>query len=615
MSNLWYLGTLTSVFRTLPKILGALLLGAVVSLATTESWAAVAYRTEFVGDGIDRFEADLQASSQLVQLQDKDAESIGDLKRRADADLPRLAKVMQSTGYYESHMTSQIDQAGDPAKVTVTVDPGPQYTLEEIKIATPDGSVPPLSEELTPAALGLRIGGPAGAGPVLQAEAKITQTLATHGFPLAKVVSRKVVIDRGTKTMSVTYIADAGSEARFGPTTLEGLGDVDRDFVERRFAWHQGDLYDAALLDKTRTALIATNLFSTIAIVPAPHVTPNGLIPMTIKLTERAARTVGAGASYNSSQGISARVFWEHRNLFDAGELLHLEATFGESKLGLSNEFRKPDFLATEQDLIGRLNLEDDTVDAYDSRRLTAAVGVERRIDMAPVGATTPTTATLGGLVQLEHAHLDEYPGSRSYSLFGLPLYGRVDDTDDLLNPTVGGRYGLTVTPYKGLGDTHADFVMTQLTGSGYLPLDDAKEYVLAASGAIGSLAGASLADIPKDHRFYAGGGGSVRGYSYQHAGPLTDNNRPIGGRSLVQVSTELRIKITDTIGLVPFIDAGTVYQSKLPDFKSALFVGAGIGARYYTPIGPVRLDIGTPLRKRDSDSPIQIYISLGQAF
>jgi translocation and assembly module TamA len=195
-----------------------------------------------------------------------------------------------------------------------------------------------------------------------------------------------------------------------------------------------------------------------------------------------------------------------------------------------------------------------------------------------------------------------------------VPLYLRRDSTDDLLNPTVGSREALTVTPYQSIaGARELAFASSRLTGSLYRALDDGARYVAAGYGAIGSILGETRDAIPADKRLYVGGGGSVRGYGFQRAGPLAADNTPLGGRSSLELGTELRVKITETIGIVPFLEAGNAYTGAWPGGK--LLFGAGIGARYYTTIGPVRFDVAFPLEKRSGDSAFQVYISLGQAF
>ena len=170
--------------------------------------------------------------------------------------------------------------------------------------------------------------------------------------------------------------------------------------------------------------------------------------------------------------------------------------------------------------------------------------------------------------------------------------------------------------PYLGLNDVSPDFLRLELDGSTYYSVIDKERLILAARAKLGMMAGDSANAIPAPKRFYSGGGGSVRGYQYQTVGPLDANNDPIGGRSLLEVGFEARVKITDSIGIVPFIEGGNVYESMAPDFSGEFLWGAGLGFRYYTAIGPIRLDVAVPLNKRPNvDDSYQIYISIGQAF
>jgi translocation and assembly module TamA len=150
---------------------------------------------------------------------------------------------------------------------------------------------------------------------------------------------------------------------------------------------------------------------------------------------------------------------------------------------------------------------------------------------------------------------------------------------------------------------------------SHYVEVLAVPQVVLAGRTSVGSMVGESRADIPANLRFYAGGGGSVRGFGYQLAGQLNDDDDPIGGRSLLELSGEARVRVTESIGVVAFVDAGTVYSSTVPDFSETLRIGAGPGLRYFSPIGPLRLDVGFPLNPRNSDDTWQLYISIGQAF
>jgi translocation and assembly module TamA len=322
-------------------------------------------------------------------------------------------------------------------------------------------------------------------------------------------------------------------------------------------------------------------------------------------LIEGPPRSVGAGVGYNTTIGLGARAFWEHRNLFGEGEDLRLSAGAAQKQVGVAANFRKPDFLVRRQDLVTDAELLHETTDAYKSRRERAYVGLEEHM-LPPY--------TLGGGVSLERAYLTETSRDENYLLLGTPLFARRDTTDDLLDPTIGTRTTLSATPYHGLVGRSLDFLMMRVEGRTYHRVGDSDKYVLAAYGALGSIVGASLEGLPADKRLYAGGAGSVRGYGYQRAGPVDASNVPVGGRSSLEFGGEFRWRVTETIGLVPFFDAGNVYDTNLPR-NASLFYSAGLGLRYYTAIGPIRLDLAFPIEKRASDSAFQVYISVGQAF
>jgi len=378
-------------------------------------------------------------------------------------------------------------------------------------------------------------------------------------------------------------------------------------------------------LEETRRALIDTGLFSAVKIEPVqiePGQIESGADPadparvaMRVEAVERAHRTIGVGAAYNTSEGVAARVFWENRNLFGQAEYLHLSLEAGTQKLGGAGTFRRPDFLATDLDLVARAEVARENPAAYDSRYARLSLGLERRFQPG---------LTLGGGVSLEKANVDQKADigplpsserSQHYQLIGLPVLAKLDRSDDLLNPTNGYRVQGNLVPYHSFGEAHLAFAYERVAGSVYKRIGDSDRYVVAAFAAVSSIQGATLPELPADKRIYAGGGGSVRAYGYQMAGPLDASNNPIGGRSSLEFSLETRIKITKTIGIVPFFDAGSFYRNPLPQPGTGIFYGPGLGLRYYTPFGPLRLDVATPLRRRSADSLVQVYISLGQAF
>jgi translocation and assembly module TamA len=557
----------------------------------------------------------LDEVSELKSLEDRLPASEEALRRRADRDLDRLQDAAHSLGYWNAQFSYEIDATSDPVKVIVVAYPGPLYRIASIDVLGPVGKpiIVPIDPDAPP--LPLKPGDPARTVPVIATENALLAALGHAGYPFAKRGERRVVVDHDTRTMAITYALDPGPRMRFGPASVTGLERLDPLYVERRVQWRPGEPYDNRKVDETRKRLVESGLFSTVKITPINDPAAPDQARMEIETTERAHRTIGAGLAYNTSEGAGARVFWENRNLFGAAEYLRLSLDAGQQKNGASVNFRRPDWLATDQDLVASAEIGDDTPVAYHSRYVRLSSGMERRFR---------PDLTLGAAFSVEKANVVQEANlgsltaaqrTQHYSLVGIPLYLKLDRSDDLLNPSRGYRGQSNLILYRSFTGPDLTFASGRISATTYQRLTESDRYVIAGLAAVSSIQGASLAELPADKRIYAGGGGSIRAYAYQKAGPLDVNNNPIGGKSSLELSLEARIKITDTIGIVPFIDAGSFYRSSVPQLTRQLFYGPGLGLRYYTPFGPVRVDIATPLKRRPSDSPIQFYISLGQAF
>jgi translocation and assembly module TamA len=582
-------------------------------LPATAGQADIRYRTTITGAASGDLADLLDKVSELKSLEGRQPASEEALRRRADRDLARLADAAHSLGYWDARFDYRIDTAPQPQRVTVKVAPGLLYRVASVAVLGPDGR--PLAIPPAAAPLPLKPGDPARTAPVVAAQAALLTAFGDSGHPFAKVDSRRVVIDRRNHTMAVTYELAPGPAMRFGGVAITGLKTLNPGYVERRLRWRRGAAYDAAKVEQTRRALIESGLFSTVRITPQAEPGRPGSAQMTIDATERPHRTIGAGLGYNTSQGAAARIFWENRNLFGNAEYLRLSATAGQQVYGLNANFRRPDTFATDQDFLATAEIANETPSAYHSRRALATAGFERRFGRLLTGglllegeeANVEELADLSTLTSAQH--------TQRYTLVGVPAYVKLDTTDNLLSPSRGWRAQLSVTPAHTFSSPNLNFVTNLLSASTYWQVGAQGRTILAGRVALGSLDGASLLQLPADQRIYVGGGGTIRPYGYQLAGPLAPNNEPIGGKSSLVMNFEARIKVTDTIGVVPFVDAGSYYETSLPQLNQRLLYGVGLGLRYYTPFGPLRLDLATPLYKRSADSWIQVYVSLGEAF
>lgn len=572
-----------------------------------EAASAFAYEVEITGIEDDDLRELLTRTSQLERLADDPPTSRAGLRRRAHTDADRLTGALRSQGFYAGEIEVDIDEQARPVRITLDVTPGPLYRLRRFDV-TFLGETP----ELTPPAgdldaLDVALGMPARGRPVVDAERRILTRLSEQGRPFARRVDRRVVVDHDRRSMSVTLAFDAGPLARFGATDVRGLETVEEDYVRAKIPWAEGDVFDAREIEVLRAALAVTDLFSSIEIDTADAVAADGALPVTVAVTEGPHRSIGVGARYSTSVGPEGRVFWETRNLAGRNEYLRIAATASPLRQGVDLTARRPHPSLDRADFLNA-SIADQSTDAFDERGIAAEIGQER-----PLGGKWRGTAALAP----EYKRLKDQTGTRRVTLLGLPLSVVRDSSDDPLDPTEGSRFSGTVAPYIGYAETGepTSFVRLITAGSIYYPLDEQRDFVAAGRLRLGTVLGEATASLPADKRFYAGGGGSVRGYAFQELGPLDALGDPLGGRSLLEVGAELRVRVTDDIGLVPFVEGGNVYDEMYPNLNSDLRWAAGLGVRYFTAIGPIRVDVAVPLNRRSTDDAYQFYISLGQAF
>lgn len=574
--------------------------------------------------------AALTGASNLLKLQSSPPSGPVGLVRRALADRDRLYGALGALSHYGGTVNITIDgvalddpglvdrltarQSKDPVKVSIKIDLGPSYKFDTVRLTDTNGSDQlPLVIDREP--LGLDPGKPALSATILSAEGAMVAQMNDQGYPLAKVPSRDAVVDHADQTMDLTEFLDPGPKAGFGPVTVEGEETVRESFIQSRVPFVTGQVYSPQQVQDLRKDLADLGVFSSVRVTTADQIDAQGNVPVTITVQERPLRFIGFGAKYETNYGAGVNAYWGHRNLWGGAEQLRIDGEVGglgyndatEPNFRFGVSLKVPGFFDRNTTLDSKAEAVREVLDAYTSTRglvqSIATYKYSEEIDL------------LAGL-SFETGHVENDEGEWDYTFVGIPLGAKIDTTDNLLNPTKGYRAQLSLTPYPTFLGSSVDMIVAKALGSTYLDLSGGDgDIVLAGQLGISSIAGPDIAEVPPDKRLYAGGGGSVRGYKYQSIGPLNKEDNPIGGLSSITANLELRYKITDTIGIVPFFDAGGVYEKSVPDFGSDLQYAAGLGARYYTGIGPIRADIAIPLNKRASDDAFQLYISIGQAF
>lgn len=494
-----------------------------------------------------------------------------------------------------------------PVPVKVAVAPGPVFTLGSIRFDGDASSRDPSDYDLVP-------GGAAGSLTILKASELLLRDIKAEGRPLAKLTERKVIADHRTRTVDIVMGVISGPQADFGSVTVKGSRTVNADFISSYSRLDKGGRYSPTQLRKASERLRELGVFSSISIRESDTLAPDGTLPLTIEVSEGKHRYFGFGAEYSSLDGIGVQGYWGHRNLFGAAESLRIEGKVS----GISSTtdvtdfnysagiiFTKPGAFLPRATFESRLEARSEAPDTYEAQTLIGSAGFSYELNETD-------TFKAGG--EIAWIHADDAFGKNEYLTFSIPLAFERDTRDNKLDPTEG--YWATISGKPSYEAFNGNF-FTSFEGSiaGYLGLGAEDKIVLAGRVAAGTLIGAdALEDIPVTRRFFAGGGGSVRGYSFREISPYNDANEALGGRSYGLASFEVRVKLTDSIGIVPFIDVGTVSTEIVPDF-SDIRAGAGLGIRYATPFGPLRLDVAFPLQKFEGGSDFGIYAGIGQSF
>jgi translocation and assembly module TamA len=543
------------------------------------------------------------------------------LVARARDDRARFVAVLHGFGYYQGKVELTIDErplddpalidalqaapAAPPAQVAAKFELGPLFHLGAVSVT---GSLPPGME----ADIGIRAGDPARAADVLAAGDDLLAKLRQAGYALATVAPPDATLHPDQGTLDVAFAVNAGPRVDLGPVTISGLEHVHEAYVRNRLTLHPGQTFDPTKIEAARADLAGLGVFSGVRAQPATQLDAEGRLPLTFVVTEAPPRSVDLGLSYATDTGLSPSVGWHHHNLFGNGEQLNLTASAsdgGDADVGLGYkvgaQFIKPDFLARDQTLQVEVDALRQDLQAYDQDALLESVTLARPL-------WPHWTGSIG--LSAEQEYILQEDVGRSYNLIGLPMTLKYDSSNSVLEPTKGIRAALAVTPTQSLSGADATFLIMQASASTYFDLSGNGRSVVAVRGLLGQIAGAGQFSLPPDQRFYAGGSTTVRGFRYQSVGPQFADDKPTGGTAIGAGTVELRQHLFGNWGAAAFVDAGQVTASGDP-FAGMWRIGAGAGVRYYTSIGPIRLDVAVPVNRAPGGDAFELYIGLGEAF
>jgi translocation and assembly module TamA len=568
----------------------------------------------------------VENAASLSRDQDQLPPGTAGLVARARGDYGRILAALYSQGRYGGSIEILVQgqpadtirpdvELPDPVPVTVNVDPGPPFRFGTIRIeGLPET---PLTEEDDDA---LKLedwvlvqGEEARSGAILDTEGRLVEFWRQRGHPTARVPTREIVADHRTRTVDVVLAVEPGPAAVLGSAEIAGTERMDPLFVQWMTGIRPGEPYDPDTIRRSRERLQRLGVFSSVAVEEEKAVGPDGILPVTFRVSERKRRLIGGGASYSTVDGAALEAYWMHRNLFGRAESLRLEAAV--SRIGAEGlqeglnysalaTFRKPGVFTPDTDFTFQLGGRREYLDDYESLTVFARPGFERRFSDQLIGRTA---------LNLERSRVEDAFGTNDYLILSLPSEVDYEGSDNKLDPTEGFRGTMSAEPFLEFEQSTVALIASGSV-SAYRGFGEDDRVVLAGRAALGSIIGGSLEDIPADRRFFLGGGGSIRGYEFRSVGPRL-GDEVVGGLSFWEASVEARFRVTERIGIVPFLDAGAAYPESIPDFSEDIRVGAGLGLRYNTGLGPLRFDVAVPLTPQADDPSVAFYVGLGQAF
>ena len=533
-------------------------------------------------------------------------------RRRANSAAEDAIAVLRSEGYYAYEVTPELGEGDTPVPV-VRISPGPRFRLARPRLQWIGAAPNPVTQLSAEAALALDPGSPGLAADVVSAEGRAVAAVQDGGYADAVPETREVIVDHADRTVAPTYRLNAGPLVRLDGLRMTTDGRTRAAWLRGLAPWKSGDTYRADDVATLERRLLDTGVYDsvTVALAPTGQTTPEGLRPVIVNLSERKRRTIEAGASYGSNEGVGADVRWTHYNVLGRADTVAVFAKGSRLDSRIGGDVTLPHWRMPDQTLSLEAAAYKTTTDAYD------AAGFGMKAD-ALRHFTKTSYLTLGASIDISRTN-ELKPGTltslgRDVLTIGTLVDLALDRSDDPLNPTHGWRVSARAEPTLLAGQGSVPYLKVQAGGSVYFPFGKQASTVIAARLHAGAILNGTVSAIPAPQRFYAGGGGSVRGFAYQAVGPRLPDNTPQGGLSVVEGSIEVRHDLTRDWAVAAFVDAGAVGATQFPSLKGA-GVGAGVGVRYNLGFGPIRLDVAVPVTNTRGGSPFQVYVSIGQAF
>lgn len=556
----------------------------------------------------------LREASLIRQANNADVVTPQDLIAASRAEYGRMVTALYNLGYYGGVVSIRIDgrEAADISplesperidRIVIAIEPGPMFFFSEAGIA-------PLSPA-TEIPENFRIGEPARARVLNDASAAAIRGWREIGHAKAEITDPQITVDHRSAKVAAVFRVNPGPRLSFGQLNVVKTGAVRPNRIHEIAGLPTGTVFSPEELDKASTRLRRTGTFSSVTLAEAEATGPGDTLDIEATVVDAKPRRIGAGIELFSSEGLSISGFWMHRNLLGGAEQLRFEGAIsgvggnsGGEDYSLLARFDRPATFTPDTGFFLEASIAEDNEPDYSERNARIGGGLSHIF-------SDELSGELG--IAYQYTDIDDALGSRSLTHFLIPGRLTYDGRDDALDATRGLFGDLYLTPFFGLDDSVLG-TRVFVDGRTYLPFGSDDRFVAAFRAQVGSVIGAEVEEVPANMLFYSGGAGTVRGQSFQSLGVDLPNGEQIGGRSFLGFSAELRAKLRGAWSIVGFADTGYIAANSLGSDNGEWHSGGGIGARYNTGFGPIRVDVATPFDDEAGES-FELYIGIGQAF
>jgi outer membrane protein assembly complex protein YaeT len=558
-------------------------------------------------------------------------------RSRFDADLKRITAFYADRGYPDARVTGfdvKLNDKQDAVDINLTIDEGTPVKVASVEFVGFD-DIPPAHLAQLKARVPIKVGQPRDRQLVVSAHEMALNELRDHGFPYAKVDTDESNPGGDPKLSAISYTADPGKVAHFGPVEISGNKSVGTRVIERQLTFKPGDLYRRSIVQDAQRRLYAMELFQFVNIEPLNQEQQPDQVPTRITVAEGNHQRVNFGVGYGTEEKARADAEYHHVNFLGGARTAGVHGRYSSLDRGLRLDLNQPYFFWPHVSLGGEGQLWYSYTPAYrsvvrgvkatlnhrESERFSWAVSVTSENDSSQVSESALSDPSL--YKQLIALGLNPITGEQTGRLNALGFDVQQSTADSLLNAHRG--YQLAFHAEQAGHYWPGDYNYTAFSADArhYLPLSET--LTLASRVQLGNIRpqGDAEENVPFSKRFFLGGATSIRGWGRYEVSPLSESGQPYGGDSMFAFSEEIRASFSKNLGGVLFLDAGNVWAESWSIRLSDLRYAIGPGIRYQTPIGPIRFDLGyqlNPIPGLLVDGEPQarrwrLHFSIGQAF